>query len=89
VNAFRLEIVSPDTAYPARDVAALDVPAAGGRLSVLARHQPLVCLLEAGTVRLRSADGVVEEWTIEGGSLRVASDMVTLLVRRLTPVSAA
>ena len=48
MRTFKLEIVTRDAGYPPREVTSLNVPAARGRLTVLARHQPLVCMLQAG-----------------------------------------
>ena len=81
-----LEMVTPTGALPPRAVQFLDVPAEGGRLTILARHQPMVCLLRAGTVVARDAEGAEEQWTIRSGTLTVERGGVTLLTRHLAPI---
>jgi F0F1-type ATP synthase epsilon subunit len=82
MSTFELEILTPDRAAPPRPVESLSVPAEGGRLTVLSRHQPLVCLVRAGAVHITAADGQREHWTVGPGTLRVARDRVTLLTER-------
>ena len=87
MNTFQLEIVTPDRADPVRDVAAIEVPAEGGRLTVLAGHQPLVCLLRPGILRIRPPAGAPEEWRVAGGTLTVAPERVTVLTREASAAS--
>jgi F-type H+-transporting ATPase subunit epsilon len=77
----KLEIVTPDHAYPARDIRSLDVPAHDGRLTVLPGHEPMVCLLQPGTVSI-STDAAAESWTIGEGTLSVSADQLTILATR-------
>ena len=79
-STYRLEIVTREEGYPAREVQALDVPAADGRLTVLARHQTHVCAVRAGTALIVAADGGHEAWTIGPGVLTVTRALTTLLV---------
>ena len=58
MRSFKMEIVTPDRHYPERDVTFLDVPAEQGRLTVLAGHEPLICGLCDGLLRLRVAPPV-------------------------------
>ena len=89
MNTFRLEMVTPEETYPARAVEAVDVPAAYGRLTVLAGHEPFVCSLGPGELRIRPAPDagggetptVDETWTVRRGTLVVERESVTLLVR--------
>ena len=79
MSTFRLRIVTPDLAYPPREVESLDVPAEEGRLTVLARHQPMICLVRTGQARI-AASGGPEDWTIAAGVLRVDRGETVLLV---------
>ena len=96
MNTFKLEIITPDKRYPPREVLSVDVPAEKGRLTVLARHQPFICSLTAGTVKIGIRDAGPEtgdfeprhtqavgkeEWTIGPGTMSVAREAVTLLVK--------
>ncbi len=80
MRTFKLEIVTRDAGYPPREVTSLNVPAARGRLTVLARHQPLVCMLQAGRVTILDAEGAGEDWRIGEGTMTVTREIVTLLV---------
>ena len=82
MKTFKLELVWRDGAAPARDVTFLDVPAEDGRLTVLAGHQPAVCLLKAGRVFIDAAEGTRETWTVAGGTLCVTREVTTILTSR-------
>jgi F-type H+-transporting ATPase subunit epsilon len=83
-HVFQLEMLTPTTAQRWDDVQSLEVPAETGRLTVLAHHMPLVCLLRAGRVTLRTAAGKREERDILSGWLQVRPDGVRLLTERAT-----
>jgi F-type H+-transporting ATPase subunit epsilon len=80
MKSFNLEILTPLARYPRQEVTALDVPAEQGRLTVLAGHQPLVCGLRQGRIRVERTDGTREQWQIEEGFMTVLREGVTLLV---------
>jgi F0F1-type ATP synthase epsilon subunit len=81
MNTFKLEIVTPDTAYPPRDVVSVNVPAENGPLTVLARHQTMLCCLKTGTAKIVDENSHEETWTIGQGTLTVRREMVTMLVQ--------
>ena len=74
-----VEMITPLEVVTRKDCAAIDVPAAGGRLTVLPRHQTLVCLLKDGLVYVRAGGAPRETWRVGGASLSVRDDKVTLL----------
>jgi F0F1-type ATP synthase epsilon subunit len=78
---FVLQIVTRGCTYPERTVRSLNAPGVAGRLTVLARHEPLICSLAPGSLTIDAADGQREAWTIEAGTLRVGRDRVTLVTR--------
>ena len=82
-NTFTLEIVTPEKAFPPQQVSFLDVPAVKGRLTILPRHEPCVCLLKAGTVTLRDGAGEEEIVTISSGAMEVTREHTTLLVDKV------
>ena len=84
MKTFTLEIVTPDGTEPVRHITSLGVPAEDGRLTLLAHHQPLVCLLRKGTLVVGNEDGTKETRDIDEGTMRVTRDGVTLLLRGLT-----
>ena len=84
MNSFDLEITTPDATHPARAFVFLDVPAQEGRMTILAGHQPFLGTVRSGIVRATQKEGAEERWQIEGGTLRVTCELVTLLVREAT-----
>jgi len=85
MNTFPLTIVTPAEARPARDVISVDLPGEEGRLTIMAHHEPLVCLLRQGVAQIRTSEGDPQDWVIEGGTLTVSLDSVTLLTRDARP----
>ena len=83
MNAFQFQIITPDRILPEREIVFLDVPAEEGRLTVLAGHQPFICSLRAGEIKLRSGEGESENISIGPGTMTVTPDGVTLLVRNV------
>jgi F0F1-type ATP synthase epsilon subunit len=81
MNTFKLEIVTPDRAYPPRDVVSVNVPAENGPLTVLARHQAMLCCLKPGTAKIVNDDSREETWIIGPGTLTVRREIVTMLVQ--------
>ena len=78
---FRFELLTTEQGYPPRDVTLIDVPAYEGRLTVEARHEPLICRLRAGKMTIAPEEGPREDWRIGEGTLVVKRDVTTMLVR--------
>jgi F-type H+-transporting ATPase subunit epsilon len=57
------------------------VPGAAGEMTVLAKHEPLITTLKAGTIVVRQlADVEPLQIPIEGGMLEVRTDGATILL---------
>lgn len=84
MKTFTLEISTPQQTLPPRTVGFLDVPARHGRLTVLAGHQALVCMLLPGLVRMRSEEGEEATLVIGSGTLTVAGGDVSILAESVT-----
>ncbi|UJP41307.1 F0F1 ATP synthase subunit epsilon [Cellulomonas palmilytica] len=65
----------------ARQVSA---PAADGEIGILAGHTPILSVLRAGELRVRTDDAGVLSWHVDGGFLSVDSDTVTIVVDALS-----
>ena len=61
---------------PATEVFA---PASQGDLGIYPRHAPLLTLLKAGEVRVKTADGAEHFFFVGGGALEVQPQKVTVL----------
>jgi F0F1-type ATP synthase epsilon subunit len=80
MNTFKFEIVTPDMAYPPREIVSVNAPSVEGPLTVLARHQTMLCCLKNGNVKITNPDSSEESWAIGQGTLTVRRGMVTMLV---------
>jgi F-type H+-transporting ATPase subunit epsilon len=81
-----VKIILPEASVPPRVIQGLDVPAADGRLTVLAGHQPLVAALVPGTAIVSTVDGMRESWRLSAGALQMEGDTAILLVTEATLV---
>lgn len=84
MKTFTVEISTPQKTFSPRTVGFLDVPAEHGRLTVLAGHQPMVCVLLPGLVRTRSGDGEEDTLVIGSGTMTVAGGDVSILADSVT-----
>jgi len=82
--AFKLEWVTPQRVHVEKEVVAVRAPGHEGQLSILARHQPLVCLLREGVVEVQPAQGYTELWRVAAGTLIVRRAGVTIVTRSAT-----
>lgn len=80
----QLKVILPEASAPLRTIQGIDVPAADGRLTVLAGHQPLIAALVPGTAIVTTPDGTRENWCISAGALQMEGDSAILLVTEAT-----
>jgi F-type H+-transporting ATPase subunit epsilon len=81
-RVFSVSLVTPEGPAFEGDVEMLIVPGADGEIGVLARHAPLVALLNAGSTRIyrdRASDDVVE-FATGPGFFKVEQDRALALV---------
>jgi len=72
--------VTPEGAAYEGDAEMLIVPGAAGEIGVLARHAPLVALLNAGSTRVHLGDGTVHTYATGPGFFQVLEDRAIALV---------
>lgn len=82
MKTFVLTLTTPHSSVSQADLVFLDVPAADGRLTVLADHQPLVCALTEGELVLRREDGTEERQSVGPGAMTVAANHVEIASRQ-------
>ena len=80
-KTFQLDIILPEMPVPSRTVTAIDLPAADGRLTVMANHQQMIAALKAGTMKITTEDNRQELWNISAGALQIENNVASLLVR--------
>ncbi len=79
VRTFDLSLVTPEGAAYEGEAEMLIVPGAAGEIGVLARHAPLVAMLKAGEVRVKSA-GEWQTFAVGPGYFKVQQDRAIVLV---------
>ena len=77
---FSVSVVTPEGAAFEGDAEMVIVPGAAGEIGVLARHAPLVALLKAGSTRVHTSDGQVQEFATGPGFFKVLEDRAIALV---------
>lgn len=77
----RVSVISPERKIFEGPADQVVVPAWDGERGILRGHAPLLSLLGDGQVRVKSA-GSEQTFTISGGFLQVADDVVTILSER-------
>jgi F-type H+-transporting ATPase subunit epsilon len=77
---FSVSVVTPEGAAFEGDAEMLIVPGAAGEIGVLARHAPLVAMLNAGSTRVHIGDGEIREFATGPGFFQVLEDRAIALV---------
>ncbi len=78
-RTFSLSLVTPEGAAFEGEAERLVVPGAAGEIGVLARHAPLVAMLQAGEIRIRSG-GDWQRFAAGPGYFKVQRDRAIVLV---------
>ena len=83
VRTFDVSLVTPDGPAFEGEVEMVIVPGADGEIGVLARHAPLVAMLQAGSTRIhvrRGREEDVHEFATGPGFFKVEADRALALV---------
>jgi F-type H+-transporting ATPase subunit epsilon len=78
-RTFDLSVVTPEGAVFEGEAQMLIVPGAAGEIGVLARHAPLVAMLKAGEIRVKS-QGQWRSFAAGPGYFKVHQDRAIVLV---------
>ena len=77
-NKFKLQIISPDGKRLNDEVEILNVVTSGGAIGIMAKHLPLVAVLEISHMNYKK-DGKIYEFSISGGILNVTKESTIVL----------
>jgi F-type H+-transporting ATPase subunit epsilon len=77
-KTIHVDIVSAEGEIFAGDAEMVFVPAKEGELGITPRHAPLLSLIKAGEVRVRTAEGD-QSIFVSGGALEIQPNRVTIL----------
>jgi F-type H+-transporting ATPase subunit epsilon len=74
----RVEIITPDKELFKGEATSVTVPGVDGSMGFLKDHAPLITVLKAGEVKVRTAEGD-KSFTVKGGVVEVMNDTVLVL----------
>lgn len=80
-DALTVEVVSPERVLWHGSASAVSAPTVEGEIGLLADHEPILSLLGAGTVRVRSEAEGQKDFDIEFGFISFDHNAVTVVVR--------
>lgn len=82
-DTLTVAIISPEKTVFEGAADMVVAPAWDGEVGVLRGHAPMLVLLGAGEMRIRSG-GSEQKFAVEGGFMQVADDVVTVLSESAT-----
>ncbi len=62
------------------EVISVAVPGVAGDMELLAGHEALISPLKGGEVRIKKADGSIESFPLDSGTLEVSHNHATILI---------
>ncbi len=74
----RVEIITPDKSLYQGEATSVTVPGVDGSMGFLENHAPLITVLKAGDVKVRSASGE-QVFPVKGGVVEVFGNKVMVL----------
>lgn len=74
----RVEIITPDKELFKGEATSVVVPGINGSMGFLKDHAPLITVLKAGEVKLKTTQGE-KSFTVNGGVVEVMNDTVIVL----------
>lgn len=75
----QLEILTPDKALFNGEVTSVVLPGSKGQFEVLKNHAALVSSLDKGVIKVKTLEGKVETFMIEGGVVEVLNNKISVL----------
>ncbi len=74
----QVDILTPDKVLFSGEATSVKLPGSSGQFEVLNNHAPLVSSLNAGNIRVRSAEGD-QNFAIKGGVVEVTKNKIVVL----------
>jgi F-type H+-transporting ATPase subunit epsilon len=82
---FRAEVLTPEGSFFDEDVEMVSTRTGTGSIGILARHQPLLGMLEPTELRLYRSESDIETYAQGEGYIQVSADGVLVLVEEAHP----
>ncbi|MEO0583429.1 MAG: ATP synthase F1 subunit epsilon [Bacteroidota bacterium] len=83
MNAFNLEIVTPDKQVFSGNVQSVQVPGAQGSFQILYNHAPIISTLGRGKVKVVEENGNELTYNTQDGVVEVLKNKAIVLVERI------
>ncbi len=80
----QLSVLTPDVEYFNAEITSVKVPGVSGEFQVLNNHAPIVSALAEGKVEVKTAEGKLMTFRIQGGFIEVLNNKISLLVQSIT-----
>jgi len=75
----KVEILTPEKSIFDGEANLVSLPGTDGSLGIMNNHAPLITTLKEGTVKLTLESGSIEEIPVNGGTVEVQNNKVTIL----------
>ncbi|MGD1845435.1 MAG: ATP synthase F1 subunit epsilon [Salibacteraceae bacterium] len=75
----KIEILSPSKSLFEGEVTSVTVPGKDGSMGFLNNHAPLITVLKAGDVKLKTESGEEKSFAVKGGVVEVQNNKVIIL----------
>ena len=80
----RVSVISPERVLFEGEADSVVAPAFDGEVGILTGHAPMVTLLGRGALRIGGGTAAGRRFSVEGGFLQVADDVVRVVTERAT-----
>jgi F-type H+-transporting ATPase subunit epsilon len=80
----RVSVISPERVLFEGEADSVVAPAFDGEVGILTGHAPMVTLLGRGALRIGGGAAAGRRFSVEGGFLQVADDVVRVVTERAT-----
>ncbi|MBQ7280205.1 MAG: F0F1 ATP synthase subunit epsilon [Bacteroidales bacterium] len=77
----KVKITKPDSILYDGEAKLLQLPGSDGLFEILNNHAPIISALRAGTIKMVDADDAVQTFSIRGGVVKGARNVISLLVQ--------
>lgn len=74
-----LEIVTPEKKLFSGEVDLVQLPGISGSFEILKNHAPIISTLDRGVIKVKTSDGQVELFEVDGGVVECKMNTVTVL----------
>lgn len=79
IKTIKFEIVTPERVVLREDILQATIPTKTGELTILPDHIPLVAILQAGAIEIKTKTGQSEIMAVSGGLLEVLNGKIVIL----------